>query len=63
MKSRHGLRPALRHVTDRERYAAPLERPAPRSFLASRTAWAFAIAAWLLVWLIVRAVRAFWSWA
>lgn len=51
------------HPSERQRRASCVERPAPRSLLTSRPAYALAIAAWFLVWLIVRAVRAFWSWA
>lgn len=49
--------------SERQRHASCMERPAPRSFLASRAAWALAVAAWFVVWLIVRAVCAFWAWA
>lgn len=57
-------RPTLsRYPSPEERYAAAMERPAPRAMLVSRALWIGAAAGWFVVWLIVRAARAFWSWA
>lgn len=40
--------------------ASAIERPAPRSLLASRALWIGAAAGWFALWLIVRAAVWFW---